>query len=61
MHLAQARTLFPEGNLSHWRFGCFLTFDVGLYFPLNLTRVTFSDDFFPQIVQTFSAIIKIKN
>ena len=57
MHLAQAKTLLPEANRSHWRLGYFLTLVVGLYFPLNLTRTTPSADFFPQIVQTFSDII----
>ena len=56
IHLAHANTRFPEANLTHWRFGYFLTLLVGLYFPLNLTRVTDIPDFFPQIVQIFSDI-----
>ena len=56
MHLVQAKTLLPFGNLAHCKLGCFLTLAVGLYFPLNLTSVTPIADFFSQIVQIFSAI-----
>jgi hypothetical protein len=56
MHFAQAKTLLPEGNLVHCKFGFFLTLAVGLNFPLSFTRVFPIDDFFPQIEQIFSAI-----
>ena len=60
MHFVQAKILlpafFPETKRTHWRLGYFLTLLVGLYFPLNFTRVTAIPDFFLQIVQIFSAI-----
>jgi hypothetical protein len=54
MHFVQAKTRLPEGNLTHCKLGYFLTLEVGLYLPLNFTRVTPIADFLPQIVQTFS-------
>lgn len=54
MHLAQAKTRLPEGKRTHCKFGYFLTLEVGLYFPLNLTRVTPIAECFLQIEQTFS-------
>jgi len=61
MHFVQARTLLPaflpEIKRTHCKFGRFLVFFVGLYFPLNFTRVQDIPDFFPQIEQIFSAII----
>jgi len=56
MHLAHAKTRLPEGKRVHCKLGYFLTFEVGLNFPLSFTRVLPMADFFPQIVQTFSAI-----
>ena len=60
MHLAQARTLlpasFPRNKRAHCRLGCFLTLDVGLYFPLSFTRVPPIEDFFWQIEQIFSML-----
>lgn len=66
MHLAQARTLLPEGlpaqagKRTHCKFGYFLTLEVGLYFPLNLTRVTPIAECFLQIEQIFSIEYKIE-
>jgi len=57
MHFAQARVFFPDGKRTHCKFGYFLTLDVGLYFPLNFTRVTPIAECFLQIEQTFSAMI----
>lgn len=54
MHLAQAKTRLPDGKRVHCKFGYFLIFEVGLYFPLNLTRVTPIAECFLQIEQTFS-------
>ncbi len=54
MHLAQAKILLPEARRTHCKFGYFLTFEVGLYLPLSLTRVFPIEDFFLQIEQTFS-------
>jgi len=33
IHLVQAKTLLPEGNLVHCKLGYFLFLMVGLYFP----------------------------
>jgi len=57
MHLAHAKTLFPEARRVHCRLGRLLTFLVGLYFPLSFTNVLPIEDFFSQIEQIFSAII----
>jgi len=63
MHLAQANTrlpvFLPETKRTHCKFGYFLILEVGLYFPLNLTRVTDIADFFLQIEQTFSIVINM--
>jgi hypothetical protein len=53
MHLAQAFTLLPEPKRTHCKLGCFLTFAVGLYFPLNLTRVVDIIEPLPQIEHFF--------
>jgi len=54
MHFVQAFTLLPEANLTHWRFGFFLVFVVGLYLPLSFTLFQTIRVFFPQITQTFA-------
>ena len=49
MHLVQALTLSPEGNLTHCKLGfCFLLI-VGLYFPRSFTLRQAKIYFFPQI------------
>jgi len=57
MHLAHAKTRLPEGKRAHCRLGYFLTLEVGLYFPLNLTRVTPIAECFLHIEQIFSAMV----
>jgi len=57
MHFVQAFTLLPEANLTHWRFGFFLVFVVGLYLPLSLTLFQTIRVFFPQIAQTFAIFV----
>ena len=56
MHFAHANTLFPIGKRTHCKLGYFLTFWVGLYFPLNFTKVQDMPDFFWQMEQIFEAI-----
>jgi len=60
MHFAQAKTRSLEGKRTHCKFGYFLTLEVGLYFPLNLTRVTPIAECFLQIEQIFSIEYKIE-
>ena len=57
MHFVQAFAFLPEANLTHWRFGFFLVFDVGLYLPLSFTLFQTIRVFFPQIEQTFAILI----
>ncbi len=59
MHLAQAKMRLPEGKRVNCKLGYFLTLEVGLYFPLNLTRVTPIAECFLQIEQTFSIIFNV--
>jgi hypothetical protein len=54
MHLVQALTLLPEGNLTHCKLGFFLFLTVGLYFPLSLTLLPTIVDFFSQIAHCFA-------
>jgi len=56
IHLAQARTRFPENKRTHCKFGYFLSFWVGLYLPLNFTKVVDIPDFLPQMEQIFEAM-----
>ena len=54
MHFVQAKTLLPEGNLTHCKLGFFLFLMVGLYFPLSLTLLPTIIDLLPQIAHCFS-------
>ena len=54
IHLAQAKTRFPEGNFTHCKFGYFLCLEVGLYFPRNFLSVQATVDFLPQITHSFA-------
>ena len=46
IHFVQAKTRFPEGNLTHCKLGYFLDFLVGLYFPRSFFSLpTIIDDF----------------
>jgi len=49
MHLVQAKTRLPEGNLVHCKLGYFLLLVVGLYLPRSFTRRQTTIDDLPQI------------
>ena len=54
MHLAQALTLFPLGNLVHCKLGYFLFLEVGLYFPRSFLSFQVTVEVFLQIEQIFA-------
>jgi len=56
IHLVQAKTRLPEGNLTHCKFGYFLFLMVGLYFPLNFTLLPTITPPFPQIAHCFAIV-----
>jgi len=56
IHLAQAKTLFPEANLTHCKFGYFLFLMVGLYFPRSLISFPTILVPFPQIAHCFISL-----
>jgi len=57
MHFVQALTLLPEVNLTHCKFGYFLIFMVGLYFPRSFTLLQATAYFLPQIEHCFGIIL----
>jgi len=54
MHLAQARARLVGERRTHWRFGYFLTLQVGLNLPRSLTSLVDICDPLPQIAQVFA-------
>jgi len=52
MHLTQALTLLPVGNLNHWRLGYFFVLLVGLYWPRKRFLLPTMIEPLPQIEQT---------
>lgn len=54
MHFAQAKTLLPDANLTHCKFGYFLLLTVGLYFPRSFFLFQTIVDFFSQIAHCFA-------